>query len=217
MTKVTAIIISVFIQNFVLLGCASHELKTPPSLDECIQTLKIRVESLPTQSYIETLEGEKVLLREFFDVCLMYAPLCSLPDKFYHWVKEVRLVKSKTPRGPITHLIRIYHNYLSACQPDFVDPIKIHGDIAEFYDEMGEFMGLAVYAGKGVYFPLPYSRYNGFGNNIRFYLKIRPDPLRVFSRSGDSGQEALLGPDLQGLLTSASRRALQRWSYCDLK
>jgi hypothetical protein len=173
MNRAKAIIISVLIQNFVLLGCASHQSKTSLSLDECIQLLKIRVESLPTQSYLETLEGEKVLLSEFFDLCLMYAPLCSLPDKFYHWVKEVRLVTSKTPRGPVTHLIRVYHNYLSACQPDFVDSQKTHGDIAEFYDEMGKFMGLAVYAGKGVYFPLPYSQYNGFGNNIRFYLDNR--------------------------------------------
>jgi hypothetical protein len=42
---------------------------------------------------------------------------------------------------------------------DKLDPKKIHGDIAEFYDKEGNFMGLSVYMGDGKYCPLPYSGY----------------------------------------------------------
>lgn len=44
----------------------------------------------------------------------------------------------------------------SACDPDYVDPGRTHGDVAEFYDAQGRFMGLAVYMGNGLYVPLPF-------------------------------------------------------------
>jgi hypothetical protein len=39
------------------------------------------------------------------------------------------------------------------------DPLKTHGDVAEFYDAEGNFMGIAVYMGKGKYCSLPYGGY----------------------------------------------------------
>jgi hypothetical protein len=44
----------------------------------------------------------------------------------------------------------------SACDPDYVDPVRTHGDVAEFYDAQGRFMGLAVCMGNGLYLPLPF-------------------------------------------------------------
>ena len=58
------------------------------------------------------------------------------------------------PRGPVSHRVRIYHNILHTCRPDYRDPLRTHGDVAEFYDEAGRFMGLAVYMGQGLYCPL---------------------------------------------------------------
>jgi hypothetical protein len=54
----------------------------------------------------------------------------------------------------------MYLNPLSTCHPDRVNPGRIYGDVAEFYDDDGEFMGLAVYLGQGIYFPIPYSAYS---------------------------------------------------------
>ena len=59
----------------------------------------------------------------------------------------------------IQHRVRVYYNLMSTCHPDRIDPGRTHGDVAEFYDEKGEFMGLAVYMGKGLYCPLPFSGY----------------------------------------------------------
>jgi hypothetical protein len=44
----------------------------------------------------------------------------------------------------------------SACDPDYVDPGRTHGDAAEFYDAQGRFMGLAVTMGNGFYVPSPF-------------------------------------------------------------
>jgi len=44
----------------------------------------------------------------------------------------------------------------SACDPDYVDPGRTHGDGADFYDAQGRFMGLAVYMGNGLYVPLSF-------------------------------------------------------------
>jgi hypothetical protein len=39
------------------------------------------------------------------------------------------------------------------------DPLKTHGDVAEFYDQNGNFMGLGVYMGDGKYCALLYGGY----------------------------------------------------------
>jgi hypothetical protein len=80
-------------------------------------------------------------------------------EKFYYWENEIREVVSDTVNGRVRHKIRCYINCLSTVCPQISDPLKTHGDIAEFYDAEGNFMGLAVYLGNGKYCPLPYSGY----------------------------------------------------------
>jgi hypothetical protein len=55
--------------------------------------------------------------------------------------------------------VRYYCNCLSTFCPESCDPRKIHGDVAEFYDQRGKFMDIAVYMGDGKYCPLPYDVY----------------------------------------------------------
>jgi hypothetical protein len=43
----------------------------------------------------------------------------------------------------------MYHSTLPTCRPDYQDVQRTHGDVVEFYDEVGGFMGLAVYMGQG--------------------------------------------------------------------
>lgn len=93
--------------------------------------------------------------------CRRLFPDCVLYPKFYHWINEIKEMAAQTSRGIVRHRIRTYYNLLSTCYPDRIDPGRTHGDVAEFYDEKGAFMGLAVYMGKGLYFPLPYSGYHG--------------------------------------------------------
>ena len=57
------------------------------------------------------------------------------------------------------HKVRMYNNCLSTFCPNRVDPQKTHGDVAEYYDEYGTFMGLSVYLGMGKYCSLPFSGY----------------------------------------------------------
>jgi hypothetical protein len=103
----------------------------------------------------------------------MNSPLCALPEKFYYWKNEVKVIVSKSLHGSVVHKVRIYHNYWSTCRPHLVDPQKTHGDIAEFYDENGRFMGLAVYTGDGLYYPLPYSKYKGINEKTPQNLILR--------------------------------------------
>lgn len=115
--------------------------------------------SLPGKHYLRTLDGQDVALEVFFSKCRDMHPWCCLYEKFYYWDNEVKTVVSLTPRGAVAHKIKIYHNSLSTHCPEMSDPQKTHGDVAEFYDAQGVFMGLAVYMGNGEYCPLPDSRY----------------------------------------------------------
>jgi hypothetical protein len=91
------------------------------------------------------------------DRCAALWPDCVLFPKFYHWPSRVEERVSPTPAGTVGHKIRFYSNLRSICDPGYADPGKIHGDVAEFYDAQGRFMGLAVYMGNGLYVPLPYA------------------------------------------------------------
>ena len=86
-------------------------------------------------------------------------PWCGIFEKFYYWSNEIREVVSDTPNGQVKHRIRCYYNCLSTYCPKTCDPLKTHGDVAEFYDGKGAFMGLAVYMGYGKYCSLPYVGY----------------------------------------------------------
>lgn len=153
------VIIVIFVLIFPLFGCTTLVSQQAPLLDDCLDQVSLRLSAKPVQPYLKTLDGQEVLLSEFFQKCLVHAPVCSLPEKFYHWKNVIKIIESKTERGVVSHKIRIYHNHMTTCAPDNVDPQKTHGDIAEFYNEKGVFMGLAVYAGNGLYSALPYAKY----------------------------------------------------------
>jgi hypothetical protein len=127
-------------------------------LEEAVKRL-LEIRSLPDMKYLHTLDGQYVLLNEFHAKCHYLFPQCCLFEKFYYWQNEIKKVFSNTKNGVIQHKIRCYYNCLSTCCPKSCDPRKTHGDVAEFYDRNGNFMGLAVYMGDGKYCPLPYDGY----------------------------------------------------------
>jgi hypothetical protein len=127
-------------------------------LDRAIEKI-MEIRSLPARKYLRTLDGQKIMLNEFYCKCLSLSPQCCLFEKFYYWQSEIRQIVSQTKNGTIKHKIRCYHNCLSIFCSNSCDPRKTHGDVSEFYDEKGEFMGIAVYMGNGNYCSLPFSGY----------------------------------------------------------
>jgi len=119
----------------------------------------IEIRSLPDVQYLHTLDGQNVLLNEFYIKSLILFPQCLLYKKFMYWQSEIREVVSNTKNGKIRHTIRCYNNCRSTVCPEMSDPLKTHGDVAEFYDRNRNFMGLSVYMGDGKYCALPYSGY----------------------------------------------------------
>lgn len=120
----------------------------------------IEIQSFPALQYLQTLDGQSVLLNEFYAKSLIYFPRCLLYKKFYYWQSEIREVVSNTKNGDVKHTIRCYNNCRSTCCPEMSDPLKTHGDVAEFYDPEGNFVGLGVYMGDGKYCALPHGGYN---------------------------------------------------------
>ena len=145
----------------VSLACAGSGTTavTKAAEEDCIGRMSRRVREAPQKEFLQTLDGQEVRLQEFFSRCRDQAPDCVLFEKFYHWDTEVRQVVSRSERGPVQHRIRAYYNPLSICRPQQVHPARTHGDVAEFYDTAGRFMGLAVYMGQGKYFLLHYKGY----------------------------------------------------------
>lgn len=141
---------------YVLLADDSKQVKD--CMDKAIEKI-IEIRSLPEKKYLYTLDSQKVSLNEFNQKCFKLFPNCSMFEKFYYLPNEIREIASKTKRGVKKHKIRCYSNCLSVFCPEKYDPQKTHGDIAEFYDEKGKFMGLSVYMGEGKYCPLPYDGY----------------------------------------------------------
>ena len=145
----------------VFSGCQILSLKVKSSPQDCIEKMAQRLEKLPEKIYLSTLDGQQVNLQEFFEKCSQNRPYCVLYPKFYYWKTEIKSIESKSKMGIVQHKIRMYYNFLSTCNPEKVDPRRTHGDVVEFYDTGGVFMGLGVYIGKGLYWPLPYSQYKG--------------------------------------------------------
>ena len=127
-------------------------------LDKAIKRI-MEIRSFPEKKHLHTLDGQIVLLNEFYEKCLCLFPQCNLFKKFYYWKSEIKEVVSNTENGMIKHKVRCYNNCLSTSCPESCDPRKTHGDVAEFYDQKGNFMGLAVYMGNGEYCSLQYSGY----------------------------------------------------------
>lgn len=146
--------------SLLLWGCGS--LPSPyPAPGNCLEIESRRIDDAPALESLQTLDGQSVPLAEFKKLCHRFFPNCVLYPKFYHWKNEIIQTAAQTPRGTVWHRVRTYYNLLSTCYPDRVDPGRTHGDVAEFYDEKGVFMGLAVNMGKGLYCPLPYTGYHG--------------------------------------------------------
>jgi hypothetical protein len=154
--SVIFILIYIFIPPHLLL---SEDNKQPSDcFEQAVNRIK-EIRSLPERKYLHTLDGQYVLLNEFYVKCLSLFPWCSLFEKFYYWQSEVREVAFNTENGVIKYKIRCYYNCLSTFCPDSCDVRKTHGDVAEFYDQRGSFMGIAVYMGAGKYCFLPYDGY----------------------------------------------------------
>lgn len=129
--------------------------------ETCLESEIERLEGLPEKQLITTLDGQEINLEIFFAMSSSNPPGCSLPHKFYYWYNDVKEISSKALERKVSHQIRAYYNLMSTCYPERIDVGRIYGDVAEFYDEQGAFMGFAVYLGYGLYCPFPYSEYTG--------------------------------------------------------
>jgi hypothetical protein len=117
------------------------------------------IKMLPRLQYLETLDGDRVSFKNFYLQCRNLFPFCCIFEKFYYWDREINEIQSKGMAGLVTHKIRSYHNTLSVMCPQKRDKEAIYGDVAEFYNEDGRFMGIVVYMGQGTYCSLPYIGY----------------------------------------------------------
>ena len=156
--SLSVLIISIFLFFSPKILFSENSVQPNDCLSQAIKKL-IEIRSFPERKYLRTLDGQNILLNEFYRKCLSLFPQCCLFEKFYYWQSEIRQVVSHTENGKINHKIRCYYNCLSIFCPNSCDPRKTHGDVSEFYDEKGEFMGIAVYMGDGKYCSLPFSGY----------------------------------------------------------
>lgn len=140
-------------------GCAVWPETASRAVDDCIMAAAGRLREAPEWVCLPTLDGQCVGLATIFAQCARRWPDCVLYDKFYLWESEVKTITSRSTQGPVSHQVRIYHSILYTCDPAATDPGRTHGDVAEFYDPAGRFMGLAVYMGQGLYCPLPHWNY----------------------------------------------------------
>jgi hypothetical protein len=153
------LITAAFVFSCLCGGCTSTPIAANSTKSDCLDEIVLRVREAPEKEYLHTLDGQYVKLDEFFDQCSENSPYCILFPKFYHWQNEVIQTISLMEDEPRAHKIRVYYNPLSVCHPERVHPERTHGDVAEFYNEEGKFMGIAVYMGQGQYFLLHYRGY----------------------------------------------------------
>lgn len=127
--------------------------------EACLDAEIERLDGLPEKQVLNMLDGQEINLIEFVAMSSFKQPCCSLPRKFYYWPNEVKEIYSLALEKKVTHQIRTYSNLMSTCYPERIDTGRIYGDVAEFYDQNGTFIGFTVYCGQGLYCPLPYSGY----------------------------------------------------------
>ena len=132
--------------------------KQSACIDKAVERI-IEIRSLPEKQYLLTLDNQIILLEDFYCICDFYFPQCVIFKKFYYWHSEIKVVISETETRFVKHKIRCYNNCLSSFCPELCDPHKTHGDVAEFYDCDGVFMGIAIYMGDGKYCPLSHLGY----------------------------------------------------------
>lgn len=152
--------VALWFTGCVLIGFRSMPVDGRTGAEDCMGEVSRRVRQAPEKEHLYTLDGQTIRLADFFSRCEENAPDCILYTKFYHWKNEVKKIVSMMDNGPVEHRIRAYYSPLSVCQPQKIHPGRTHGDVAEFYDAGGRFMGLAVYMGQGKYYLLYYSGYN---------------------------------------------------------
>ena len=150
------LVTAVLVSSYFYSGCSSAPVANDSAQGDCMREIGLRIREAPPKEYLHTLDGQYVRLEEFFNQCNENSPNCILFPKFYYWQNEVVHVVSQMEDGPREHKIRAYYNPLSTCHPERVHPDRTHGDVAEFYNEKGDFMGIAVYMGQGQYFLLYY-------------------------------------------------------------
>ena len=151
-------VITLFLVGGYSTGCTGTQVNSAARRN-CMAELSQIIREAPEKKYLHTLDGRNVRLEEFFNQCEKNSPNCILFPKFYYWQNEVIGVVSQTENGPQEHKVRAYYNPLSICHPERTHPGRTHGDVAEFYNQRGDFMGLAVYMGQGQYFLLYYDGY----------------------------------------------------------
>ena len=151
---------TLIIVSFLIPQILFSEDKEKPNncMDKAIDRI-IAIRSMPELKYLHTLDGKDVALNEFHAKCYRLYPKCSLFSKFYYWQNEIKEIVSATTNEQTKYKIRCYFNCLTTFCSKNYDPRKTHGDVAEFYDSKGNFMGLATYMGDGKYCPLAYDGY----------------------------------------------------------
>jgi hypothetical protein len=90
-------------------------------------------------------------------------------DRAFERVVEIRSLPEEKYLHTLDGQEVLLSSFFTACRrkfpistlcPQRYDPHKTHGDVVEFYDGKGQFMGLSVYMGDGKYCPLPYDAYH---------------------------------------------------------
>ena len=121
--RVFFITVFLFLPSHILF---SEDNKQPGDcLDKAVKRMK-EIITLPDKKYLQTLDGQNALLKEFHDKCLYLWPQCSLFKKFYYWQSEIREKVVDTKNGVIRHKIRCYNDCISAFCPESCDPKKTH-------------------------------------------------------------------------------------------
>jgi hypothetical protein len=142
--------------------------------EQCLTEELDRIKTLPELQYLQTLDGQSLSLEELFAACQGNWSSCGLYEKFYYWHYEVREIVSKTDRGLEKFKVRVYLSSLATCYQVERDPLKLYGDVAEFYNKNGVFLGLAVYAGDGLYRIFPWKK--SYGHGVKMAAHLEPYP-----------------------------------------
>ena len=123
--KLNLLLITIGIVFLPGLLLAENNERKNDCMDKAIKRI-IEIRSLPEIPYLQTMDGQVVLLHKFYAKCSKLYPKCNMFEKFYYLTNEIREVASRTKTGVKKHKIRSYYNCLSAfCQERF-DSKKIH-------------------------------------------------------------------------------------------
>lgn len=116
---------------------AQNENLPATDMERCFDKELNRLKNIAPRTVLVALDGQVINLERY----------PSLPEKFYHWENETKIVKTRI--GP--HRARIYWNTSAKCDAPFSskrNPRTLYGDVAEIYDTRGKFRGFAVYSGE---------------------------------------------------------------------